>query len=586
MKKLKYVCCIILMLGMILIPYKVSFGRVVPNIVGGGKGNVFTCPSCKNTYEYKDLEFIKKIGNNGSTHIIVCKCGFKSEEEKHTYTYNSISNIFHRKECEICGYPDGRAPHELDEDGICEDCGFDSNEIFDSECAKSEDGLHNFLEGIMDIGDCTKHQAYIYYYCEYCNLTIAVMPINMHKLNSKGICEVCGEDFSECNHEITSEPANIESLSGHEIICALCGQYFIEDHEYGDDDICDICGYENTGLSYVDGSDEENESGDEEDNESGDKEDKEDKGDKGDRDGTGSGSGGGGEEKDEEEDKEKDGNEGGNENEEKEGKDKVDQKNCNHKYSEFSYDYKYHNATCTICGNELWGEHSFSNNKCTVCGYEKDENNNPDHPDNPNEEINSGDEKDDTDDEDMENRVDYIFDDINKDDWYYDAVQYVVDEGLFNGISEHEFGPNMNMTRGMLVTVLYRLSGAKTKKTATFIDVEEDAYYSNAIYWANNKGIVNGIGDSKFAPDRDVTREELATIIAKYISKMNVKKSNVKGIEVGFNDEDEIADYAKKYVETMQKKGLMQGKNGNNFDPKGNATRAEVATILMRLNEK
>ncbi len=178
-----------------------------------------------------------------------------------------------------------------------------------------------------------------------------------------------------------------------------------------------------------------------------------------------------------------------------------------------------------------------------------------------------------------------IYNDVSPDDWYYDAVEYTVEKELFDGIIEENFEPNKNMTRGLLVTALYRLSGTETNKKATFDDVDEDAYYSNAIYWATKKGIVNGIGDNKFAPDREITREDLATIIERYMDKMKIKISNNKNAKTDFEDIDEISEYAKEHVETVAKKGLMQGKNDNYFDPKGKATRAEVATILMRLDK-
>ncbi len=231
-----------------------------------------------------------------------------------------------------------------------------------------------------------------------------------------------------------------------------------------------------------------------------------------------------------------------------------------HEFSEdYEYDDEYHYNTCDICGEEVSQKHKFKNNKCTVCGYEKEV--------------------------EVEKKVEDIFDDIDKQDWYHDATQYVIDEKIFNGMSDTEFGPNIKITRGMLVTVLYRLSNSKTSKKSTFDDVDENAYYSNAIYWATNKEIVNGIGNNKFAPDEEITREDLATIIARYIDKMKVKISNNKNAKTDFEDIDEISEYAKEHVETVAKKGLMQGKNDNYFDPKGKATRAEVATILMKLDK-
>lgn len=173
------------------------------------------------------------------------------------------------------------------------------------------------------------------------------------------------------------------------------------------------------------------------------------------------------------------------------------------------------------------------------------------------------------------------FEDLKEDDWFYDAVKFAHENKLFKGITEAEFGAEIAMTRGMMVTVLYRLAGAEEKDAATFDDVDKDMYYSNAIAWAAKLEIVNGVGDNKFEPDREITREEMATMMARYIKKMDL---DVKDSEeyVAYEDEKEIASFATEAVKDMQKFGLMEGKDDNKFDPKGNAKRCEVATLLMR----
>ena len=174
------------------------------------------------------------------------------------------------------------------------------------------------------------------------------------------------------------------------------------------------------------------------------------------------------------------------------------------------------------------------------------------------------------------------FKDVEKKDWYYNAVEYAVENKLFNGMTKTEFGPNISMTRGMLVTVLYRMNGTNEMGSSMFSDVANNLYYTNAIAWASKNEIVKGIGNKQFAPDRSITREELATIIVRYIQKFGIE---VEGNTVtqAYTDENEIASYAKENVKIMQEKGLMTGKNNNQFDPKGQATRAEVATLMMRL---
>lgn len=174
------------------------------------------------------------------------------------------------------------------------------------------------------------------------------------------------------------------------------------------------------------------------------------------------------------------------------------------------------------------------------------------------------------------------FEDLKEDDWFYDAVKFAHENSLFKGVTEKKFGADISMTRGMMVTVLYRLAGAEEKATSSFDDVDKGMYYSNAIAWAAKLEIVNGVGDNKFEPDREITREEMATMMARYIKKMDleIKESEEKYVE--YDDEKEISSFATEAIKDMQKFGLMEGKDDKKFDPKGNAKRCEVATLLMR----
>jgi len=180
------------------------------------------------------------------------------------------------------------------------------------------------------------------------------------------------------------------------------------------------------------------------------------------------------------------------------------------------------------------------------------------------------------------------FEDVDEDDWYYEAVEFVVGEGLFNGTSATKFSPDANMTRGMFVTVLGRLHGVKETKASTqFTDVKKSAYYSGYVAWAAKNGIVNGISDTKFAPDANVTREQIAVMMVRYMSfaKISAKKVNTK---ITFKDASSISGYAKSAVATCQTGGIVNGikvSGGYNFNPKANATRAQVATIMMNFCE-
>jgi|GEM_PF-3045294 len=178
------------------------------------------------------------------------------------------------------------------------------------------------------------------------------------------------------------------------------------------------------------------------------------------------------------------------------------------------------------------------------------------------------------------------FIDVNKNHWFYGDVKYVHQKGLFNGTSANTFSPQMPMTRGMVVTVLGRLAGIDIADYAgkSFDDVDTKMYYAPYVKWAAEKGIVYGIGDNKFAPDADVTREQLAAILYRYAEVMGITLPEITTAAI-FDDDANISGYAKEAVAAMQKAAIINGKPGNIFDPQGNATRAEVAAMLHRLCE-
>lgn len=186
------------------------------------------------------------------------------------------------------------------------------------------------------------------------------------------------------------------------------------------------------------------------------------------------------------------------------------------------------------------------------------------------------------DDEKIENN----FVDIKESDWYYDAVNFVTQKELFKGVSENEFGPNTKLTRGMLVTVLYRYAGAVIENEAQFGDVSKESYYSKPIAWAAENGIVNGVGENKFAPNANITREDLVVILYRYAQKMgagvSVKDSNIISLYDDFNT---LSEYAIPAMQWAVEKGIITGRTTSTIVPKGNATRAEVATIIMRFIE-
>ena len=178
------------------------------------------------------------------------------------------------------------------------------------------------------------------------------------------------------------------------------------------------------------------------------------------------------------------------------------------------------------------------------------------------------------------------FIDVNESHWFYSDVKYAHQNGLFSGTSANTFSPSMPMTRGMVVTVLGRLAGidAADYSGASFDDVETSQWYAPYVKWAAEMGIVNGVGNNNFAPDANISRQDLAVILYNYANKMGIILPEVKAANT-FDDEANISGYAVEAVAAMQKAGIISGKPGNLFDAKGIATRAEVAAMLHRFGE-
>lgn len=178
------------------------------------------------------------------------------------------------------------------------------------------------------------------------------------------------------------------------------------------------------------------------------------------------------------------------------------------------------------------------------------------------------------------------FSDVKKGNWFEKngSIDFVYNSGLFAGVGGGRFDPNGNMTRGMFVTVLGRLSGVKENKNATtkFTDVKKGNYYTGYVKWASEAGIVNGTSETTFAPEDNVTREQICKMMVTYCDYIGVVL-RTDDEPITFKDAGKISSWAKTYVSICQKAGLINGektKGGFNFNPLGNATRAEVATIL------
>ena len=170
--------------------------------------------------------------------------------------------------------------------------------------------------------------------------------------------------------------------------------------------------------------------------------------------------------------------------------------------------------------------------------------------------------------------------------WAADNILFAASRGLLSGTSDTTFSPNTGMSRGMFVTALGRLAGINpdSYKTGKFTDVKADAYYAPYVNWAAQNGIVEGVTATTFAPDSNINREQMAVIMANYAKKLGYDLPKTLQA-VTFADNAQISSWAKNAVRIMQQAGILSGKNGNKFDPKGTATRAEVATILRRFVE-
>ena len=174
----------------------------------------------------------------------------------------------------------------------------------------------------------------------------------------------------------------------------------------------------------------------------------------------------------------------------------------------------------------------------------------------------------------------YLFRDVKYGDWYHEAVDFAVVHKLCNGMTETTFEPNTPMTRAMLVTVLWRYEGEPAGGTNSFTDVKDGEWYTKAVAWAAENEIVTGVGNNKFDPSGNITREQMAAILYRY-SESKGYETEIRTNLSGFPDRAKVSAWAKDAMEWAVAAQLITG-NAGNLDPQGSATRAQVATILMR----
>ncbi len=174
------------------------------------------------------------------------------------------------------------------------------------------------------------------------------------------------------------------------------------------------------------------------------------------------------------------------------------------------------------------------------------------------------------------------FTDVSGNNWFYSSVKYTYEKGIILGTSNTTFNPNTKLTRGMLVTILHRMDGKPAPTTQNkFSDVYKSQYYYDAVIWANEKGIVHGYGDgSKFGPDDNITRQDLAVILRNF-AQYKGKNINVTSDLSKFKDGNLVSDYAKSAVEWAVGKGVITGNNnGESLTPHANSTRAEASGMI------
>ena len=178
------------------------------------------------------------------------------------------------------------------------------------------------------------------------------------------------------------------------------------------------------------------------------------------------------------------------------------------------------------------------------------------------------------------------FADVPSGSWYYDDVAYVYDTGLMTGLTVTAFGPNLSTTRGMIVTILWRMENEPAAKHGCpFADVRRGSYYEQAIAWASENGIVTGFDSSTFAPDRAITREQLAAILFRFAAYRGMDAVTLRENLSSFQDQAAISAYAVSALNWAVGEGLMQG-TGDKLEPTGSATRAQVAAMLRRFIQR
>ncbi|MEG2421465.1 MAG: S-layer homology domain-containing protein [Oscillospiraceae bacterium] len=173
-----------------------------------------------------------------------------------------------------------------------------------------------------------------------------------------------------------------------------------------------------------------------------------------------------------------------------------------------------------------------------------------------------------------------VFTDVTEENWFYDAAMFAHEKGLMKGVGDDRFAPMVMTSRGMFLTTLYRMAGSPKAAPAGFTDVSAESYCAKAVDWATENQITKGVSATRFAPEDLITREQMAALLYRYATVQKISATESKS---AYADSAEIADFAKQAVDFCSAKGLMQGVGENQFAPKRQAIRAEMAAVLQRM---
>lgn len=184
----------------------------------------------------------------------------------------------------------------------------------------------------------------------------------------------------------------------------------------------------------------------------------------------------------------------------------------------------------------------------------------------------------------QEVQPDFPFDDVAQGTWYYEGVRYAYEHGLMSGTGEGTFSPDLPTSRGMLVTILYRLAGSPAAGSASFTDVAPGQWYADGVAWASANGVVSGYTDGSFRPNDTITREQMAAILYQYARLQGKLDSGRADLSI-FADLDSLSAYAKEPMSWAVAQGLFSGVSADTLAPGGSTTRAQAAVILTAFSK-